>query len=182
MIRPKLMIHKKLFPKKRWNQIFSKIRVYRHNTVTSLLHQKEKSVKSVFQKGKEKWKPIEVSSDSKEFSSPAIMKSHFKFKMKRMNEMPVHSICLGLWQICLKLPGATQSVFKSVVDTKVSENFLTFQNQKFSDNTSFAQTISLVPSQERICAFDGSNNSNININTNYSLNTKKLLVQIFLKK
>ena len=55
---------------------------------TPELQQNAKSVKSEFQKGKEKWKPIKVSSDSKEFSSPAIMKSHSKFKMKRMNEMP----------------------------------------------------------------------------------------------
>ena len=64
----------------------------------------------------------------------------------------------------LKLQGRTQPAFKTVMETKILENISISQNQEFSDNTSFAQTISLVPSQERISAIDGFNNYISNIN------------------
>ena len=67
----------------------------------------------------------------------------------------------------LKLPGETQPVFKSVLETKTLENVLINHNQKFSDNTASSQTTVLVTSQERFSAFDSStNNRNIIIYTN----------------
>ena len=63
----------------------------------------------------------------------------------------------------LKLTGKTQPVFKSVLETKKSENDSINQNRKFSDDTISAHTIALSPSMERISASDGyiTNNSTI---------------------
>ena len=74
-------------------------------------------------------------------------------------------------KIDFKLPGKTQPVFKSVLVIKTLENFLISQNQKFSDNTTFAHTIALVPSLERISASGSSPNSNIIINNSISPST-----------
>ena len=58
----------------------------------------------------------------------------------------------------------------------MSEIVSTSQNQEFSDSTFIAQTFALVPSQERISAFDGSTDSNIsNINTSITPSMLRIL-------
>ena len=124
----------------------------------------------VIRKGKGKSKAIKASSDSEEFSSPAILKSYSQFKTKKMIVMseeittPAHVFAN---KMDLKLPGETQPVFKSVLETKTSENDSINQNRKFSDDRISAHTKALSPSMERISASDGSStNNSIIIHTN----------------
>ena len=89
-----------------------------------LQQHKTKSVMSVIRKEKGKGKAIKASSDSEELSSPAILKSYSQFKTKKMKVMseeittPEH---MFRNKMDLKLPGETQPVFKSVLETKTSE-------------------------------------------------------------
>ena len=118
-----------------------------------------------FYKGKEKNKPIKASSDSEEFSSPAILKNHSQFRTKKMKAMSEEIITpehMFRTKMDLKLPGKTQPVFKSVWKRKKRKTFRLVRIESFRFHC-------LVPSQERISAFDGSTrNSNIVINTNIS--------------
>ena len=119
---------------------------------------------------KGKGKAIKASADLEEFSGPAILKSYFQFKTKRMKvkseEIPTPEHIFRK-KMNLKLLGKIQPVFKSVFETKTSENYLINQNQKFSDDTIFAHTNALFPSMERISASDGfTTNTSIIIHNN----------------
>ena len=57
---------------------------FQHSPV---LQQKTKSVMPEFYKGKGKNKPIKTSSDSEEFSSPAILSSYSQFKSEKSKMM-----------------------------------------------------------------------------------------------
>ena len=119
---------------------------------------------------KGKGKAIKASADLEEFSGPAILKSYFQFKTKRMKvkseEIPTAEHIFRK-KMNLKLLGKIQPVFKSVFENKTSENYSINQNQKFSDDTIFANTNALFPSMERISASDGfTTNTSIIIHNN----------------
>ena len=127
------------------------------------------------EKGNGKGKAIKASSDLEEFSGPVILKSYSQFKTKRMkvkyeeNPTPEH---IFRKKMNLKLPGKNQQVFKSVLETKTSDNYSIDQNQKFSDDTIFAHINALLPSMERISASDGfTTNTTIIIHNNIILST-----------
>ena len=94
-----------------------------------------------------------------------ILKSHSQFTTKKMQKMsediytPEHTFRT---KTDLNLSGVNQPTFKSILDSKVSENISSSQNLEFSNNTSFARATCFVPSQNRIFAYIVSNN-NINI-------------------
>ena len=82
--------------------------------------QKVKSVLPEFLTRKGKRRIIRTSSDSKDFSSPAILKCQSQFKTKKMKVMSKEITTpenMFRNKMDLKLPGETQPVFKSVLET-----------------------------------------------------------------
>ena len=93
-----------------------------------------KSVMSVFKKGNGKGKTVKASSDSEEFSSPAILASYSQFKLEKSKMMTVetntseHSFSN---KMDLKLPEQIQPVFKSILEANTLENISINQYRKF---------------------------------------------------
>ena len=69
-----------------------------------------------------------------------------------------------------------EHMLSTKMDLKLPGNVSISQNQKFSDHTASSQTNALVPSLERISAFDSStNNNNISISTNITPSTSEIM-------
>ena len=131
-----------------------------------------KSVMSVVKKGNGKSYAVKASSDSEEFSSPAILASYSQFKLEKSKMKTVetntseHSFSN---KMDLKLPVQIQPVFKSILETNTLENISINQYRKFSNDTKIAHTDVSMPSMERTSTFDdATTNNSISITNNTS--------------
>ena len=107
--------------------------------------------------GKGKRRIIRTSSDSEDFSSPAILKrqSQSKVEKSKILSKEIHHSELSFNNTMdLKIQEENQPVFKSIRDTEKSEKTLTKSSLVFSDFTSCTQTSDSTEAQKRISAYN----------------------------
>ena len=122
-----------------------------------VLQQKATSAMSESMTGKGKRRIIRTSSDSEDFSSPAILKrqSQSKVEKSKILSKEIHHSELSFNNTMdLKIQEENQPVFKSIRDTKKLEKTLTKSSLVFSDFTSCAETSDSTEAQKRISAYN----------------------------
>jgi len=121
----------------------------------------------LIKKGNGKSNTVKASSNSEEFSSPAILASYSQFKSgkRKMDTVETNSSehCFSN-KMDLKLP-VHQPVFKSILETNTLENISINQYRKFSNDSKTAHADVSMPSMERTSTYDETttNNNSISI-------------------